>query len=163
MARVLRVSVFGYLMSVLSLADIQRATPSHAAPVIDTIIKGDCVAALEALPEKSVDVIFADPPYNLQLGGDLHRPDHSKVDAVDDAWDQFDSFQAYDAFTRAWLLACRRVLKPAGTVWVIGSYHNIYRVGAILQDLNFWISQRYRLAQDQPDAEFPRPTLSERP
>ncbi len=92
-------------MSVLSLADVKRAEKSHASPVIDTIIKGDCVSALEALPEKSLDVIFADPPYNLQLGGDLHRPDHSKVDAVDNAWDQFDSFQAYDAFTRAWLLA----------------------------------------------------------
>ncbi|MCY6381643.1 site-specific DNA-methyltransferase [Hoeflea prorocentri] len=126
-------------MSVLSLAEIQRAPGSKSGPVIDTIVKGDCVAALEALPEKSVDAIFADPPYNLQLAGDLHRPDQSKVDAVDNDWDQFASFKAYDAFTRAWLLACRRVLKPAGTIWVIGSYHNIYRVGAILQDLNFWI------------------------
>lgn len=126
-------------MSVLSLADIQRAPGPKTGPVIDTIVKGDCVAALEALPEKSVDAVFADPPYNLQLAGDLHRPDQSKVDAVDNDWDQFDSFKAYDAFTRAWLLACRRVLKPAGTIWVIGSYHNIYRVGAILQDLNFWI------------------------
>ncbi|MEX3007969.1 site-specific DNA-methyltransferase [Hoeflea sp. TYP-13] len=126
-------------MSVLSLADFKRAPQAHASSIIDTIIKGDCVAALEALPEKSVDVIFADPPYNLQLGGDLHRPDHSKVDAVDNSWDQFDSFQAYDAFTRAWLLACRRVLKPSGTIWVIGSYHNIFRVGTVLQDLNFWI------------------------
>ncbi|PWJ85406.1 DNA adenine methylase CcrM [Pseudaminobacter salicylatoxidans] len=106
---------------------------------LDTILKGDCVAALDKLPEKSVDVIFADPPYNLQLGGDLHRPDQSKVDAVDDHWDQFDSFAAYDAFTRAWLLAARRVLKPNGTIWVIGSYHNIFRVGASLQDLGYWI------------------------
>ncbi|MGN6772371.1 MAG: site-specific DNA-methyltransferase [Rhizobiaceae bacterium] len=105
---------------------------------LDTIIKGDCVAALEKLPEKSVDIVFADPPYNLQLDGDLHRPDQSKVDAVDDAWDQFESFAAYDAFTRAWLLAARRVLKPNGTIWVIGSYHNIFRVGAIMQDLGFW-------------------------
>ena len=115
---------------------------SHAAPSaewLDTILKGDCVAALERLPEKSVDVIFADPPYNLQLEGDLHRPDQSKVDAVDDEWDRFDSFAAYDAFTRAWLLAARRVLKPNGTIWVIGSYHNIFRVGAIMQDLGFWI------------------------
>ncbi len=115
---------------------------SPAAPAAewrDTILKGDCVAALERLPEKSVDVIFADPPYNLQLDGDLHRPDQSKVDAVDDAWDQFESFAAYDAFTRAWLLAARRVLKPNGTIWVIGSYHNIFRVGAIMQDLGFWI------------------------
>jgi len=106
---------------------------------IDTIIKGDCVAALEKLPDQSVDAIFADPPYNLQLGGALHRPDQSLVDACDDEWDQFASFQAYDAFTRAWLLACRRVLKPTGSLWVIGSYHNIFRVGATLQDLDFWI------------------------
>ncbi|PZO74722.1 MAG: modification methylase [Mesorhizobium amorphae] len=78
-------------------------------------------------------------PYNLQLGGDLHRPDQSKVDAVDNDWDQFESFEAYDAFTRAWLMAVRRVLKPSGTMWVIGSYHNIFRVGAKLQDLGFWI------------------------
>ncbi|MEX6504856.1 site-specific DNA-methyltransferase [Jiella sp. M17.18] len=106
---------------------------------LDTILKGHCVSQMEALPEKSVDVIFADPPYNLQLAGDLHRPDQSKVDAVDDAWDQFESFAAYDAFTRAWLLAARRVLKPNGTIWVIGSYHNIFRVGAAMQDLGFWI------------------------
>ncbi|KQT54687.1 modification methylase [Aureimonas sp. Leaf454] len=106
---------------------------------LDTIIKGDCIARMEALPAASVDAIFADPPYNLQLGGDLHRPDQSKVDAVDDAWDQFESFAAYDNFTRAWLLAARRVLKPNGTIWVIGSYHNIFRVGAIMQDLGFWV------------------------
>jgi modification methylase len=106
---------------------------------LDTIMKGDCVAAMDRLPEKSVDLVFADPPYNLQLNGDLHRPDQSKVDAVDNDWDQFDSFAAYDAFTRAWLLAARRVLKPNGTIWVIGSYHNIFRVGSTLQDLGFWI------------------------
>lgn len=123
--------------SVLSLADVSRSP--RKSGWLDTIIKGDCVAALDALPDQSVDVIFADPPYNLQLGGALTRPDQSLVDAVDDEWDQFASFEAYDAFTRAWLLACRRVLKPAGTIWVIGSYHNIFRVGATLQDLNFWI------------------------
>ncbi|MCA0277706.1 MAG: site-specific DNA-methyltransferase [Proteobacteria bacterium] len=106
---------------------------------LDTIIKGDCIAALDKLPSASVDVIFADPPYNLQLDGELHRPDQSKVDAVDDHWDQFESFEAYDAFTRAWLLAARRVLKPNGTIWVIGSYHNIFRVGAKMQDIGFWI------------------------
>ncbi|WP_277021458.1 site-specific DNA-methyltransferase [Aurantimonas coralicida] len=106
---------------------------------LDRIHKGHCVSQMAALPEDSVDVIFADPPYNLQLGGDLHRPDQSKVDAVDDHWDQFESFQAYDAFTRAWLLAARRVLKPNGTIWVIGSYHNIFRVGAMMQDLGFWM------------------------
>ncbi|MGD9478131.1 site-specific DNA-methyltransferase [Shinella sp. G-2] len=123
--------------SVLSLADVSRSP--RKSGWLDTIIKGDCVAALDALPDQSVDVIFADPPYNLQLGGALHRPDQSLVDACDDEWDQFASFEAYDAFTRAWLLACRRVLKPSGTIWVIGSYHNIFRVGATLQDLNFWI------------------------
>jgi len=106
---------------------------------MNSIIKGDCVAALEALPANSVDVVFADPPYNLQLGGDLLRPDNSVVDAVNDHWDQFDTFKAYDDFTRAWLLAVRRVLKPNGTIWVIGSYHNIFRVGTILQDLHFWV------------------------
>lgn len=106
---------------------------------LDTILKGDCVARMSALPDRSVDAIFADPPYNLQLGGDLTRPDQSKVDAVDDDWDRFESFQAYDAFTRAWLLAARRVLKPTGSIWVIGSYHNIFRVGAMMQDLGFWL------------------------
>ncbi len=106
---------------------------------LDTILKGDCVTALQRLPEDSVDVIFADPPYNLQLDGELHRPDQSKVDAVDDHWDQFESFHAYDAFTRAWMLAAKRVLKPNGTIWVIGSYHNIFRVGSVMQDLGYWI------------------------
>ncbi|MDP6927195.1 MAG: DNA methyltransferase, partial [Rhodospirillales bacterium] len=94
---------------------------------------------MDALPESSIDMVFADPPYNLQLGGELHRPNNSKVDGVDDAWDQFDGFAAYDTFTRDWLKAARRVLKPDGTLWVIGSYHNIYRVGAILQDIGFWM------------------------
>jgi modification methylase len=105
----------------------------------ETIIQGDCLEALKALPAKSVDLVFADPPYNLQLGGDLHRPDNSKVDAVDDHWDQFASFEAYDQFTRAWLGECRRVLKDDGALWVIGSYHNIFRVGSALQDLGFWL------------------------
>ena len=125
-------------MSAAALLDTSLTT-SRQPEWLNTILKGDCVAALERLPEKSVDVVFADPPYNLQLDGDLHRPDQSKVDAVDDHWDQFESFAAYDAFTRAWLLAARRVLKPNGTIWVIGSYHNIFRVGAKLQDLGFWI------------------------
>jgi modification methylase len=103
------------------------------------ILVGDCVAAMARMPGESVDLVFADPPYNLQLQGDLKRPDDSRVDAVDDDWDKFSSFAAYDDFTRAWLLACRRVMKPSATLWVIGSYHNIFRVGAILQDLGFWI------------------------
>jgi modification methylase len=105
----------------------------------DRIVIGDCIAELALLPAQSVDLIFADPPYNLQLQGDLKRPDDSRVDAVDDDWDKFSSFAAYDDFTRAWLAACRRVMKPTATLWVIGSYHNIFRVGAILQDLQFWI------------------------
>ena len=105
----------------------------------DQILEGDCLTHLRALPSASVDLVFADPPYNLQLRGELHRPDQSKVDAVTDAWDQFDSFAAYDAFTRAWLAEAKRILKPTGTLWVIGSYHNIFRVGTALQDLGFWV------------------------
>ena len=106
---------------------------------MNAILKGDCVSALSRLPNNSVDVVFADPPYNLQLEGELTRPDQSRVDAVDDEWDRFDTFEAYDAFTRAWLLAVRRVMKPNATIWAIGSYHNIFRVGAIMQDLGFWV------------------------
>ena len=106
---------------------------------LNQILSGDCVAEMNALPEGSIDLIFADPPYNLQLKGDLHRPDSSKVDAVDDHWDQFDSFAVYDKFSRDWLKAARRLLKPDGAIWVIGSYHNIFRVGATLQDAGFWI------------------------
>ncbi|RCL01804.1 MAG: DNA modification methylase [Candidatus Tokpelaia sp. JSC085] len=103
------------------------------------VLKGNCITILEKLPAHSVDIIFADPPYNLQLAGTLRRPDHSLVDAVDDHWDHFESFQSYDAFTRSWLLACHRVLKRQGTIWVIGSYHNIFRIGTIMQDLGFWL------------------------
>lgn len=103
------------------------------------IIVGDCIEELLKLPEASVDLVFADPPYNLQLRGDLSRPDQSKVDAVDDAWDQFASFETYDKFTRDWLSAARRAMKPNATLWVIGSYHNIFRVGTALQDIGFWI------------------------
>ena len=110
-----------------------------AAPEVDRLHVGDCLEMLAALPERSVDLVFADPPYNLQLGGGLTRPDQSAVDGVDDAWDQFDSFAAYDAFTRDWLAAVRRVMKETATLWVIGSYHNIFRVGAALQDGGFWI------------------------
>ena len=108
-------------------------------PLLDSILVGDCIAELKKLPTKSVDVVFADPPYNLQLQRQLYRPDQSKVDAVDDAWDRFSDFQSYDTFTRNWLAECRRVLKDTGTIWVIGSYHNIFRVGTILQDLGFWV------------------------
>lgn len=103
------------------------------------ILVGDCVKLMRGLPKASIDMVFADPPYNLQLGGDLHRPNNSKVDAVDNDWDQFESLKTYDKFTKEWLGAARDVLKPDGSIWVIGSYHNIFRLGYILQDMGFWI------------------------
>ena len=106
---------------------------------LNTVLAGDCIEVMASLPEASVDLIFADPPYNLQLKGELHRPDNSRVDAVDDAWDQFDSFGKYDRFTRAWLAEARRLLKPDGAIWVIGSYHNVFRLGAELQNQGYWI------------------------
>ena len=126
-------------MGVLEKVRTPSAAPIDAALPLDTIIMGDCIAAMRSLPAKSVDMIFADPPYNLQLGGDLSRPDGSHVDAVTDEWDKFDSLSAYDKFTRAWLTEARRVLKDNGTIWVIGSYHNIFKVGSAIQDLDFWI------------------------
>ena len=106
---------------------------------LDSIIAGDCIAALKSLPDACVDMVFADPPYNLQLEGTLSRPDQSVVDGVDDDWDKFASFADYDAFTRRWLAECRRVMRPQATIWVIGSYHNIFRVGAAMQDMGFWV------------------------
>lgn len=106
---------------------------------VNTILEGDCIEVMRGLPDASVDMVFADPPYNLQLKGDLHRPNNTRVDGVDDDWDKFSSFAEYDAFTRAWLAEARRVLKPDGTLWVIGSYHNIFRVGVAVQDLGYWI------------------------
>ncbi len=110
-----------------------------SAIAVDLVHLGDCVQIMERMPEASVDLIFADPPYNLQLKGELHRPDNSRVDAVDDDWDRFASFASYDAFSQAWLAAARRLLKPDGAIWVIGSYHNVFRLGATLQDAGFWI------------------------
>ena len=120
----------------------------------NTIIQGECVDVLSRLPDESVDLIFADPPYNLQLGGGLTRPDQSHVDGVDDHWDQFDSFDAYDLFTHQWLAECRRVLKPNGAIWVIGSYHNIFRVGAVLQDNGFWIQNDVIWLKTNPMPNF---------
>ena len=120
------------------LARSRGAAPAKILP-FNVIIQGDCIAEMAQLPSRSVDMIFADPPYNLQLGGDLFRPEGSRVDAVDDDWDKFDSLAAYDEFTRDWLEQARRILKDDGTIWVIGSYHNIYRVGALMQDAEFWI------------------------
>src|SRR6202163_349515 len=120
-------------------ASVRAPRVSFESAPSPRIVVGDCVAEMAKLPAACVDLVFADPPYNLQLQGDLKRPDDSRVDAVDDDWDKFSSFAAYDDFTRAWLIACRRVMKPAATLWVIGSYHNIFRVGTVLQDLGFWI------------------------
>jgi len=113
--------------------------PESAALPLDELLVGDCISVMKALPASSVDLIFADPPYNLQLRGDLRRPNNSLVDGVDESWDRFDDFAAYDRFTTEWLAAARRLLKDDGTLWVIGSYHNIFRLGARLQDLGFWI------------------------
>jgi len=118
---------------------VRPARPAARELAVDTILEGDCIAEMARLPDKCVDMIFADPPYNLQLGGDLFRPEGSRVDAVDDEWDKFESLTTYDNFTRDWLEQARRILKDDGTIWVIGSYHNIYRVGALLQDADFWI------------------------
>jgi len=114
-------------------AILQKDSPKNK------ILHGNCIALMNDLPASSVDLIFADPPYNLQLGGDLHRPDNSKVNAVDDDWDKFKNFEHYDNFTKDWLKAAHRILKTDGAIWVIGSYHNIFRVGASLQDIGYWI------------------------
>jgi modification methylase len=106
---------------------------------LDAVLVGDCIETLRRLPPASVHAVFADPPYNLQLKNELRRPDTSLVDAVDDAWDRFADFGAYDSFTREWLGECRRVLRKDGTIWVIGSYHNVFRLGTAMQDLGFWI------------------------
>src|SRR5277367_4947859 len=108
-------------------------------PPLEGVIDGDCLALMASLPAASVDLVFADPPYNLQLSGELHRPDNSRVDGVEEDWDKFADFAEYDRFTRAWLGAAKRLLKPAGALWVIGTYHNIFRIGAAVQDLGFWI------------------------
>lgn len=121
---------------------------------LNQILAGDCIEIMNALPEGSVDLIFADPPYNLQLKGDLHRPDNSRVDAVDDHWDRFSDFASYDRFTRDWLAAARRLLKPDGAIWVIGSYHNIFRVGAELQNQGFWIMNDVIWRKSNPMPNF---------
>jgi modification methylase len=121
---------------------------------IDKIICGDCIEILKSLPENSVDLIFADPPYNLQLRNDLYRPNMTKVDAVNDGWDKFEGFAEYDAFTREWLSAIQCVLKATGTIWVIGTYHNIYRVGSIMQDLGFWILNDIVWTKNNPMPNF---------
>ena len=121
---------------------------------LDQILHGDCIQVLSTLPESSVDCVFADPPYNLQLSKELYRPNLTKVDAVDDGWDKFSDFQSYDDFTRQWLSATQRVLKDTGTIWVIGTYHNIYRVGSIMQDLGFWILNDILWLKNNPMPNF---------
>ena len=124
------------------------------SPWLDQVLHGSCIDILPNLPENSVDLIFADPPYNLQLQEELWRPNVTKVDAVDADWDKFENLAAYDDFTRQWLSECRRVLKPTGTLWVIGSYHNIYRVGRVLQDLGFWILNDIVWVKSNPMPNF---------
>lgn len=138
-------------MTKKSVASAPSVAPDF---IFSKILQGDCIDAMEALEPGSVDLVFADPPYNLQLSGELTRPNQSVVDAVDDAWDQFDSFAEYDAFTRRWLTAARRALKPDGAIWVIGSYHNIFRVGAILQDLGFWVLNDVVWRKNNPMPNF---------
>ncbi len=115
------------------------AKTPDGAPPLDRVLTGDCVEVMAGLPAGSVDLVFADPPYNLQLEGELKRPNDSTVAGVDDDWDRFESFAAYDAFSRAWLKEARRILKDSGTLWVIGSYNNIFRLGTAIQDLGFWV------------------------
>lgn len=127
--------------------------PDSAQPA-DQILLGDCIPAMQSLPPASADMIFADPPYNLQLENALYRPNMTKVDAVDDHWDQFGGFAEYDAFTEAWLTACRHVLSDTGTIWVIGSYHNIYRVGRIMMDLGYWLLNDIVWVKSNPMPNF---------
>jgi modification methylase len=133
---------------------MKTQTPQKHDLPLNQILNGDCIDVLKSLPDNSVDMVFADPPYNMQLGGDLHRPDHTKVDAVTDHWDQFDTMKAYDELSKAWLKECYRVLKDTGTLWVIGSYHNIYRVGATLMDEGFWILNDVIWRKNNPMPNF---------
>jgi site-specific DNA-methyltransferase (adenine-specific) len=128
--------------------------PSEMDGFNDRIIQGDCIEILKTLPERSVDLVFADPPYNLQLEKELWRPNATRVNGLDETWDNFSSFKSYDRFTQAWLDGCRRILKDTGTIWVIGSYHNIFRVGRILQDLGYWILNDIVWIKNNPMPNF---------
>jgi modification methylase len=139
---------------VVSRRIAKPARPQEFTLPLDTVLTGDCIEIMQRLPSQSADLVFADPPYNLQLGGDLLRPDNSRVDGVHQAWDRFASFAEYDRFTMAWLSECRRLLKPDGAIWVIGSYHNIFRVGAILQDLGFWLQNDVVWIKTNPMPNF---------
>ena len=122
--------------------------------VINKIYQGNCIEEMKKLPPKSVDLIFADPPYNLQLEKDLKRPDHTNVNGVRENWDKFKNFEEYDCFTKNWLSAAKRVLKEDGNIWVIGTYHNIFRIGKILQDIDFWILNDIVLIKTNPMPNF---------
>jgi len=137
----------------VSAAHARTVKTTPALP-LDKVLIGDCVSLMNSLPANSVDVIFADPPYNLQISNELLRPNHSRVDGVVEAWDKFSSFAAYDEFTLQWLSAAKRILKKTGTIWLIGSYHNIFRVGAILQDLDFWILNDIMWRKTNPMPNF---------
>ena len=128
--------------------------PAAAAAATNRVLVGDCLEELRKLPSESIDLVFADPPYNLQLERDLLRPNNTIVDGVDDDWDKFSSFADYDEFSRAWLGECRRILKPNGAIWVIGSYHNIFRLGSALQDLGFWIQNDIVWRKTNPMPNF---------
>lgn len=132
----------------------ERHNPDMDALPLNQIVQGDCVANMNALPECSVDLVFADPPYNLQLGGNLSRPDNSVVHGVTEDWDQYDTMDAYDLFTQEWMAAARRILKPNGAIWVMGSYHNIFRVGTVLQDQLFWIQNDIIWRKTNPMPNF---------
>lgn len=146
--------VFFGLLFCLDLTMTTQFSHSSDSLPLNQILQGDCVALMDQLPAESVDMVFADPPYNLQLGGHLVRPDNSPVDAVTDHWDQFANFADYDHFTSEWLRAAKRVLKPNGTLFVIGSYHNIFRVGNQLQNLGFWILNDIVWVKSNPMPNF---------
>jgi modification methylase len=131
-----------------------RHRPPAASSAVNRVIIGECLEELRKLPPESVDLVFADPPYNLQLERDLLRPNNTVVDGVDDEWDKFSSFEAYDKFSRAWLAECRRILKPNGAIWVIGSYHNIFRLGVALQDLGYWVQNDIVWRKTNPMPNF---------
>jgi modification methylase len=133
---------------------MSSALRGPSGPAVNHVLVGDCLEELSKLPDASVDLVFADPPYNLQLERELLRPNNTVVDGVDDAWDKFSSFADYDRFSRAWLAQCRRVLKPDGAIWVIGSYHNIFRLGVALQDQGFWIQNDIVWRKTNPMPNF---------
>ena len=137
--------------------------PVEVSIEADRLLRGDCISEMAKLPDACIDMIFADPPYNLQLGGDLFRPEGGRVDAVDNDWDKFDTLSSYDRFTKAWLREARRILKPNGSIWVIGSYHNIFRVGTALQDEGFWILNDIIWRKSNPMPNFKGKRFTQQP